>query len=328
MANTWKAALVEIPFGGAMGGVRVDAKALSVTEREGLTRRYTTEIGPFLGPDRDIPSPDVNTGSQTMAWIMDTYSMHHGHTIPGAVIGKPIAIGGSRGRREATSVGALRTIELVGRTAKLELDGARAVIQGFGRVGTILARRLERAGVRVIAIADDHTGVVNDAGIGVSEAIAWMRERDRIADLPQSEPIDLEAIIGLPCDILIHAGLQSQLDGTTAGAVQARLVAEVGGGAVNPEADVALADRGIPVIPDILSSAGGLVVGYFEWVQGMQAFFWNEAQVSSELERVMDRAVAAVCETAEREHVTLRQAAEMVAVLRVAEATSLRGLYP
>jgi glutamate dehydrogenase (NAD(P)+) len=328
MANTWKAALVEIPFGGAMGGVRVDAKALSVTEREGLTRRYTTEIGPFLGPDRDIPSPDVNTGSQTMAWIMDTYSMHQGHTIPGAVIGKPIAIGGSRGRREATSVGALRTIELVGRTAELQLDGARAVIQGFGRVGTILARRLARAGVRVVAIADDDTGVVNDAGIQVSDAVAWMREHDRIAGLPETEPVDLESVFGLPCDILVHAGLQSQLDGPHADAVRARIVAEVAGGAVTPEADVALADRGIPVIPDILSSAGGLVVGYFEWVQDMQAFFWNDARVSSELERVMDRAVAAVCETADREHVTLRQAAEMVAVLRVAEATSLRGLYP
>ncbi len=328
MANTWKAALVQIPFGGAMGGVRVDAKALSVTEREGLTRRYATEISPFLGPDRDIPSPDVNTGSQTMAWIMDTYSMHRGHTIPGSVIGKPIAIGGSRGRREATSVGALRTIELVGRTAQVQLEGARAVIQGFGRVGTILARRLERAGVRVVGIADDDTGVVNDAGIRVSDAVAWMRDHDRIAGLPDTEPIDLASVFGLPCEILVHAGLQSQLDGATADAVQARIVAEVAGGAVTPEADVSLADRGIPVIPDILSSAGSLVVGYFEWVQDMQAFFWNDAQVSSELERVMDRAVAAVCETADRERVTLRQAAEMVAVRRVAEATSLRGLYP
>ena len=328
MANTWKAALVQIPFGGAMGGVRVDAKRLSVSEREGLTRRFATEIAPFLGPDRDIPSPDVNTGSQTMAWMMDTYSMHRGRTSPGAVIGKPLEIGGSRGRREATSLGALRAIELVVRTANVELAGATAIIQGFGRVGTILARGLERAGTRVIAIADDEDGVVNDDGIAIDAAVRWMREHDRIEALPGTEPVKLTDLVEMPCDILVHAGLQSQLDESNAGGVRARVVAEVAGGAVTPEADVALAERGIPVIPDILSSAGGLVVGYFEWVQDMQAFFWNAGQVASELERVMDRAVASVCETAERHRVTLRQAAEMVAVARVAEATSLRGLYP
>jgi glutamate dehydrogenase (NAD(P)+) len=328
MANTWKAALVQIPFGGAMGGVRVDAKRLSVSEREGLTRRFATEIAPFLGPDRDIPSPDVNTGSQTMAWMMDTYSMHRGRTSPGAVIGKPLEIGGSRGRREATSLGALRAIERVARTANVELAGATAIIQGFGRVGTILARGLERAGARVVAIADDEHGVVNEGGIAIDAAVRWMRQHDRIEALPDTEPVTLTELLEMPCDILVHAGLQSQLDESNAGGVRARVVAEVAGGAVTPEADVALAERGIPVIPDILSSAGGLVVGYFEWVQDMQAFFWNADQVRSELEGVMDRAVLSVCETAERHGVTLRQAAEMVAVARVAEATSLRGLYP
>ena len=328
MANTWKSALVEIPFGGAMGGVRVDPKRLSVREREGLTRRFATEIGPIMGPDRDIPSPDVNTGSQTMAWVMDTYSMHRGHTIPGSVIGKPLAIGGSRGRREATSLGALRAIELVARNAGVELDGARVVIQGFGRVGTILARRLDRTGATVVAIADDVTGAVNPRGIDISAAIRWMREHDRIEGLPESEPVELAALLETDCDVLVHAGLQSQLDGANADQVRARLVAEVAGGAVTPAADVALRERGIPVIPDILCSAGGLVVGYFEWVQDMQAFFWNDEQVATELQRVMDRAVSAVCAMADRDHVTLRQAAEMVAVARVAEATSLRGLYP
>ncbi|HET9879500.1 MAG TPA: Glu/Leu/Phe/Val dehydrogenase [Candidatus Limnocylindria bacterium] len=328
MANTWKAALVQIPFGGAMGGVRVDPKRMSVTEREGMTRRYATEIGPIMGPDRDIPSPDVNTGSQTMAWMMDTYSMHRGHTIAGSVIGKPIAIGGSRGRREATSHGAMRAIGIVARSAGIELDGARVVIQGFGRVGTILARRLASAGAAIVAIADDETGVTHPNGLDVPAAVRWMREHDRIEGLPESDPIAKADLLAMPCDVLVHAGLQAQLDGSNADRVQARLVAEVAGGAVTPEADVALRERGIQVIPDILSSAGGLVVGYFEWVQDMQAFFWNEAQVATELEGVMDRAVAAVCETSERERVTLRQAAEMVAVARVAEATSLRGLYP
>lgn len=328
MANTWKAALVQIPFGGAMGGVRVDPKRMSVTEREGMTRRYATEIGPIMGPDRDIPSPDVNTGSQTMAWMMDTYSMHRGHTIAGSVIGKPIAIGGSRGRREATSHGAMRAIGIVARGAGIEIDGARVVIEGFGRVGTILARRLASAGAQIVAIADDEDGVTNPAGIDVPAAVRWMREHDRIRGLPDSDPIAKADLLATTCDVLVHAGLQGQLDGTNADTVQARVVAEVAGGAVTPEADVALRERGIQVIPDILSSAGGLVVGYFEWVQDMQAFFWNEAQVTNELEGVMDRAVDAVCGTAEREHVTLRQAAEMVAVARVAEATSLRGLYP
>ncbi|HET7685981.1 MAG TPA: Glu/Leu/Phe/Val dehydrogenase [Candidatus Limnocylindria bacterium] len=328
MANTWKAALVEIPFGGAMGGVRVDPKRMTVNEREGMTRRFATEIGPILGPDRDIPSPDVNTGSRTMAWMMDTYSMQRGHTVPGSVIGKPLAIGGSRGRREATSLGAMRALEMVARGEGIDLDGARVAIQGFGRVGTILAHRLAAAGTRVVGIADDEDGVVNPTGVDVEAAVGWMNERDRIAGLPKTEPIGMADFLALPCDVLVHAGLQSQLDGSNADDVRARVVAEVAGGAVTPEADAALAARGVPVIPDILSSAGGLVVGYFEWVQGMQAFFWNEGQVIAELARAMDRAVAAVRDMAAREQVTLRQAAEMVAVQRVAEATSLRGLYP
>lgn len=328
MANTWKAALVEIPFGGAMGGVRVDPKRMTVSEREGMTRRFATEIGPILGPDRDIPSPDVNTGSRTMAWIMDTYSMQRGHTVPGSVIGKPLAIGGSRGRREATSLGAIRALQMVARGARIELDGARVVIQGFGRVGTIMARRLATAGARVVGIADDEVGVRNDGGIDVDAAVRWMDEHDRIAELPETEPIEMAELLAMQCDVLVHAGLQSQLDEGNADQVRARVVAEVAGGAVTPDADAALAERGIPVIPDILSSAGGLVVGYFEWVQDMQAFFWNEAQVVAELDRAMDRAVTAVLEMADREQVTLRQAAEMVAVSRVAEATSLRGLYP
>lgn len=328
MANTWKAALVEIPFGGAMGGVRVDAKALAVSEREGLTRRYATEIGPLMGPDRDIPSPDVNTGSQTMAWMMDTYSMQQGHTVPGSVIGKPLAIGGTRGRREATSRGALRVMQRIGEGQGIPLSGARVAIQGFGRVGSILARMLEGAGAHVVAISDDQVGLLNPGGLDVAAAIRWMREHDRVGGMPGGEQIAKAALLELDCDILVLAGLQGQLTDANASAVRARVVAEVGNGAITTAGDEALADRGIPVAPDILCSAGSLVLGYFEWVQDMQAFFWNDQQINEELDRVMDRAVAAVDAMAGQRKTTLRRAAEMVAVARVAQATTMRGLYP
>jgi glutamate dehydrogenase (NAD(P)+) len=328
MANTWKAALVEIPFGGSMGGVRVDPKALSVKEREGLTRRFTTEISPLLGPDRDIPSPDVNTGSQTMAWMMDTYSMQHGHTIPGAVIGKPLSIGGTRGRREATSRGALRVIQRIAEREGIALNGARVAIQGFGRVGSILARMLDAAGASVVAVTDDETGFIDRSGIAVGAAIRWMREHDRVGGMPDGEHVPKDAVLELDCDVLVLAGLQGQLSDANADHVGARIVAEVGNGAVTSSGDEALAGRGIPVVPDILCSAGSLVLGYFEWVQDMQAFFWSDPQITQELDRVMDRAVEAVSAMAAEQRSTLREAAEMVAVSRVAQATTLRGLYP
>ncbi len=328
MANTWKAALVEIPFGGAMGGVRVDPKALSVKEREGLTRRYTTEISPLLGPDRDIPSPDVNTGSQTMAWMMDTYSMQHGHTIPGAVIGKPLSIGGTRGRREATSRGAMRVVQRIAERQGIGLAGARVAIQGFGRVGSILARMLDAAGASVIAVTDDANGIVDTSGLDVTSAIRWMREHDRVGGMPDAEQVPKDAVLELECDVLMLAGLQGQLSDANADRVRARVIAEVGNGAVTSAGDDALAGRGIPVVPDILCSAGSLVLGYLEWVQDMQAFFWNDRQITEELDRVMDRAVEAVSTMAAQQGATLRQAAEMVAVSRVAQATTLRGLYP
>ncbi len=328
MANTWKAALVEIPFGGAMGGVRVDPKQLSVTEREGLTRRYTTEISPLLGPDRDIPSPDVNTGSRTMAWMMDTYSMQHGHTVPGSVIGKPLAIGGTRGRREATSRGALRVMERVAQEQSVPLAGARVAIQGFGRVGSILARMLDGAGAKVIAISDDDIGLLDPSGLDVAAAIRWMREHDRVGGMPGGDQVPKDAVLEVDCDILVLAGLHGQVTDANASAVRARLVAEVANGAITGAGDDALADRGIPVAPDILCSAGSLVLGYFEWVQDMQAFFWSAAQITQELDRMMDRAVEAVGSMATQQGTTLRKAAEMVAVSRVAQATTLRGLYP
>jgi glutamate dehydrogenase (NAD(P)+) len=328
MLNSWKAALVRIPYGGAMGGVVVDPRQLTRHEREGLTRRYATEVTPIIGPDRDIPTPDVNTGSQTMAWFMDTYSMHAGHTIASVVAGKPLAIGGTRGRREATSRGAFRSIAACARAMQLELDGARAVVQGFGRVGSILAQMLVAAGVRVVAIADDHDAVRNEAGIDVQRAVEWVREHDAIAGLPNAEPIDRADIFSTDCEILVSAGLQSQITGANADGIRARIVAEAATAPTTPEAHAILREHDIRVIPDILCTAGGMVLSYFEWVQDIQSFFWTDAQIAAELDRVMDAAMADVVAMSEAKAVDLRGAAMMLAVERVAGATQLRGLYP
>jgi len=328
MLTTWKAALVRIPFGGAAGGVRVDPRKLTSKEREGLTRRYTTEIGILMGPDRDIPSPDVNTGSQTMAWMMDTYSMHRGHTVAGAVTGKPLDIGGSRGRREATSLGAMRCMAASARIGGTSLEGARVAIQGFGRVGMTLAQLLAAAGARVVAIADDRVGVQNPRGIDIERAIGWMREHDAIAGLPDAEAIGKAEVLAFDCDLLVPAGLQGQITGANAEAVRARTVVEVANGAVSPDADALLAKRGITVIPDVICTAGSLVVAYFEWVQDMQAFFWTRDEIAARLDEAMDDAFGSVQAMADAEKVDLRAAAMMVAVSRVAEATTLRGLYP
>jgi glutamate dehydrogenase (NAD(P)+) len=328
MLNSWKAAIVQIPFGGAAGGVRVDPRQLSVLERQGLTRRFTTEIGILLGPDKDIPSPDVNTGSQTMAWMMDTMSMHRGHTVAASVIGKPLSVGGTRGRRSATARGAMRCILAAARSKGLALEGAKVAIQGFGRVGMTLAEELDRVGAVIVAIGDDRDAVTNATGIDVTDAVNWMREHDTVRDMPSTEPISKEALYGLPCDILVPAGLQDELTSGNATAVQAAIVAEAANGATTAAADTILADRGILVIPDIVCTAGGTILGYFEWVQDMQAFFWSDTEIAGELDRIMDDAMAGIAAMAEAEHVDLRGAAMMLAVRRVAEATSLRGLYP
>jgi glutamate dehydrogenase (NAD(P)+) len=328
MVNTWKAALVQIPYGGAMGGVVVNPRSLSEQEREGLTRRYATEIAVLLGPDRDIPMPDVNTGSQTMAWMMDTFSMQHGYTVTASVTGKPASIGGSRGRREATSRGAFRCILGAARCRDLELEGSRVVIQGFGRVGSTLASMLAGAGARVVAIADDRQAVTRADGIDVPAAVRWMGQHDTISGLPDAEPIDRSDAFGLECDILVTAGVQHQIGADEAGRTRAKIVAEASNSPTTHEADHVLAERGVLVVPDILCTAGGFVVAYFEWVQDMQAFFWTEHEVNAELDRHMDDAFAGIVAMSEKHGVDLRGAAMMVAVERVAEATTRRGLYP
>ncbi|MGH2444605.1 MAG: Glu/Leu/Phe/Val family dehydrogenase [Candidatus Limnocylindria bacterium] len=328
MFNSWKSALVKIPFGGAAGGVRVNPRRLSDNERQGLTRRYATEIAILLGPERDIPAPDVNTGSQTMAWMMDTQSMHSGHTVTAAVTGKPTAIGGTRGRRSATARGALRCVAAVAEAKGVSLDGARIAIQGFGRVGMTLAEELDRAGARIVGIADDREGTTSGAGIEVARATEWMREHDAIAGLPSTESMSKADLFAMDCDMLVLAGLQNEIDDANAGTVSAGIVVEAANGGTTPAADVVLADRGIAVIPDIICTAGGMVLGYFEWVQDMQAFFWTETEIQRELDRIMDEAMREVQAMATAESVDLRSAAMMVAVSRVAEATTLRGLYP
>jgi glutamate dehydrogenase (NAD(P)+) len=328
MLNTWKAALVQVPWGGAMGGVVVDPRRLSAGEREGLTRRYATEISLLIGPERDIPTPDVNTGSQTMAWIMDTFSMHRGHTIPGVVTGKPLAIGGTRGRRESTSRGAFHCIAVAARSRGLALAGARVAIQGFGRVGTILAEMLAAAGARVVAIADDRAAIANPAGIDVAAAVDWMRRRDGIVGFPGAAAMERDDLFGTECELFVSAGLQNQVTAAGADRMRAGILAEASNSPTTAEADAILRNRGVLVLPDILCAAGGLVLGYLEWVQDSQAFFWADREIAAELERVMEASIAGVMAVADRERVDLRGAAMMVAVGRVAEATALRGLYP
>jgi len=328
MLNTWKAALVQIPFGGAFGGVNVDPRRLSMGERQGLTRRYTTEIGILLGPEKDIPAPDVNTGSQTMAWMMDTLSMHAGHTMAASVIGKPLGIGGTQGRRSATARGALRCIMAAAQARAVDLAGATVTIQGFGRVGMTLAEELDAVGAVIVGIADDREAVVSRTGIDVGRAIEWMREHDAVRGMPQTDAATKADLFALPCDVLVPAGLQGELTGSNAGTVRARIVAEAANGATTAEADAILADAGITVVPDILCTAGGIVLGYFEWVQDMQAFFWTEGEIAAELDRIVDGAMQEVQAAADAESCDLRSAAMMVAVGRVAEATTRRGLYP
>jgi glutamate dehydrogenase (NAD(P)+) len=328
MVNTWKAALAQIPYSGAMGGVVVNPRDLSDKEREGLTRRYATEIAVMLGPDRDIPMPDVNTGSQTMAWMMDTFSMHHGYTVAASVTGKPQAIGGTRGRREATSRGAFRCIASAARRRGLELNGARVAIQGFGRVGSVLAEMLDAAGARVVALADDYDAVQNPDGIGVRGAVDHVQQHDSVKETPGAEPFPRDEIFAADCDIFVSAGVQNQITSERAASLRAGIVAEASNSPTTHDADHVLADKGVLVIPDILCTAGGFVLAYFEWVQDMQSFFWSDREINAELDRNMDDAFAGVMAMSEAKRVDMRGAAMMVAVQRVAEATTQRGLYP
>jgi glutamate dehydrogenase (NAD(P)+) len=328
MWMTWKCAVVNIPYGGGKGGVIVDPKRLSQRELEGLTRRFATEISPLIGPDRDIPAPDVNTNAQTMAWIMDTYSMHNGYTISGVVTGKPIAIGGSLGRNEATARGTIFTLLQASKVLNLPLVGAKVVIQGYGNAGSIACDLACAEGATVVAVSDSQGGIYNPRGLDASTLNSWKQEHGTVVGFPGADVVTTEELLTLDCDILIPAALENQITGRIAEKIQAKVVAEAANGPTTPDADDILYDRGIFLIPDILCNAGGVTVSYFEWVQDMQSFFWTESRINESLKEIMDRAFDAVYQMSDVHEVNMRTAAYMVAVSRVAEATTLRGLYP
>jgi glutamate dehydrogenase (NAD(P)+) len=328
MWMTWKCAVVGIPFGGGKGGVVVDPKKLSKRELERLTRRFTTEISVLIGPERDIPAPDVNTNPQVMAWMMDTYSMHAGFTIPAVVTGKPVSLGGSEGRTEATARGTLYCIEQAADRLGIDLADARVVIQGFGNAGSISARLIAERGARVIAVSDSTGGIVNRNGLDVGRVTAWKDEHGTVVGAPGSTAISNEALLELECEILIPAALESQITSRNAADVKARIVAEAANGPTTPAADEILFDRGVFVIPDILCNAGGVTVSYFEWVQDLNRDHWTEANVNSKLREIMVRSFNETLDIATREACDNRTAAYLLAVDRVADATAMRGLYP
>ncbi len=328
MWMTWKCSLMGIPFGGAKGGVACDPKSLSQGERERLTRRYTTEIIDQIGPDTDIPAPDVGTDSQTMAWLYDTYSMNKGHSVLGVVTGKPLSLGGSLGRTEATSRGALFSLqELMSRRGET-LAGKRVVVQGFGNVGSFLAKFLATEGALVVGLSDSRGGIAAEGGIDVIAALAHKAATGSLAGLAGTTPVSNEGLLELDCDILAPCALEQVISEENALRIRATVICEGANGPVTPAADAILEERGILVIPDVLANAGGVVVSYFEWVQGLQEYFWTEEEVNRRLGEITARAFAATWELKEREGCSLRIAAYGLAVQRVAEASALRGLYP
>jgi glutamate dehydrogenase (NAD(P)+) len=328
MWMTWKCAVVGIPFGGGKGGVIVDPKKLSLREVEGLTRRYATEISIIIGPEKDIPAPDVNTNSQTMAWIMDTYSMHVGYTSPAVVTGKPIALGGSEGRNEATAQGAVYTLMDAARHLGMELPKCRVAVQGFGNAGSIAAQLMFAHGSKIVAVSDSTGAIYRPDGFDPNAVLAWKKEHQSVSGFPGTKDISNGDLLELDCDILIPAALENQITARNAGRIQARLIGEAANGPTTPEADEILYKNGKFVIPDILCNAGGVTVSYFEWVQDLERDFWNVGAVNEKLRSIMVKAFAATLDMSLKQKVNMRTAAYMLAVQRVADATSLRGLYP
>jgi glutamate dehydrogenase (NAD(P)+) len=328
MWMTWKCALAKIPYGGAKGGVAVDPKKLSPRELENLTRRYATEIALLIGPQEDIPAPDMGTDAHVMAWIMDTYSMHRGCSVAGVVTGKPLSIGGTLGRLEATGRGLLYIAQEASRQGLTPLAGASVAIQGFGNVGGVAGRLLAAEGCRVVAMSDSSGGVYNERGLDPEALQRFRQEGGKLAQAPGGDHLTNEELLCLPVDMLIPAAMEAQISAANASQVRARMILEGANGPLTPEADSTLAERGIVVIPDILANAGGVVVSYFEWVQDIQSFFWEEEEINERLRRVMVRAFGEVKSLADERSVTLREAATMRGVQRVAEATLVRGIYP
>jgi len=328
MWMTWKCAVVGIPYGGAKGGVICDPKHMSPGELERLTRRYASEIAIIIGPHSDIPAPDVNTNAQVMAWMMDTYSMHEGYSIPAVVTGKPLSIGGSEGRNDATATGVLFVTRQAARRMDMPLRGARVSIQGYGNAGAIAARLFHNEGCKVVAVSDTRGGIYNETGLDPAAVLRHKQERGSVIGFPRAQQVGVQDVLEVPCDILVPAATEGVLTAANADQVLARIVAEAANGPTTPEADTILFDKGIVVVPDILANAGGVTVSYFEWVQDLQSFFWGVEEITQKLEVIMKRAFAAVAEKAEQYHCDMRLAANMLAISRVAEATQIRGIYP
>jgi glutamate dehydrogenase (NAD(P)+) len=327
MWMSWKCAVMDLPYGGGKGGVTVDPKQLSIGEVERLTRRFTTEIAVIIGPESDIPAPDVNTNSQTMAWMMDTYSMHAGHTVPGVVTGKPIALGGSKGRNEATARGVICIREAASKIG-LNLKGATVVVQGYGNAGSIAAKLITDLGAKVIAVSDSSGGIQNAAGLDLAAVDAHKKKTGSVVGLTGATPVSNQAILEIPCDVLIPAALENQITAENAAKIKTKIVAEAANGPTTPEADDILFANGAMVIPDILCNAGGVTVSYFEWVQDLNRDFWEEEEVNLRLEKKMVRAFHEVYDMAQEQKSHLRTGAYLLSVKRVADAMSVRGIYP
>jgi glutamate dehydrogenase/leucine dehydrogenase len=325
---TWKCATVNIPYGGGKGGVRLDPKQLSLGELERLTRRYATEIAPIIGPDRDIPAPDVYTNSQTMAWFMDTISMLHGHTELGVVTGKPLSLGGSKGRNEATARGTQFATRCACDVKGISLPKSTAVVQGFGNAGSISAKLLHEDGARILAVSDSKGGVYNDAGLDPVAVMKFKNETGTVVGFPGGSFISNKDLLEVKCDILVPAALENAITQDNVDRIKAKIVAEAANGPTTPGADKVLFEKGVFVIPDILCNAGGVTVSYFEWVQDLYGFFWTENEVNQYLERTMTSAFKEVHGTAESYRVDMRTGAYILAVSRVAEATRVRGIFP
>ncbi|MBK9772750.1 MAG: Glu/Leu/Phe/Val dehydrogenase [Candidatus Obscuribacter sp.] len=328
MLMTWKCALMGLPYGGAKGGIRVEPWNLSMSENERLTRRYTSEIINLLGPDKDIPAPDMYTNEQTMAWIMDTYSINVGHTVPSVVTGKPVSIGGSFGRTEATGRGVAYCVRRAASHFGIKGDSPSVVVQGFGNVGSITAKLLHQAGYKIVGVSDVHGGIYNEKGLDIPRLLAYVSEMGKVEGFNGSQAVGNKELLELPCDILVPAALGGQITAENADKLNCKIIVEGANGPTTPEADVILHDKGVIVVPDILANAGGVTVSYFEWVQGMMHLFWSEDEVNQRLEQVMGRACDQVLELSTKSKLRPRMAALRIGVSRIAEAKRLRGLYP
>ncbi|MFH1905404.1 MAG: Glu/Leu/Phe/Val dehydrogenase [bacterium] len=328
MLMTWKCAVVGIPYGGAKGGVICDPAKMSIGEIERLTRRYTSEIIMIIGPEKDIPAPDMNTNPQVMAWIMDTYSMDKGYVVPGVVTGKPISVGGSQGREEATGRGVTYTALNTLKHFNMDIEDTSIVIQGYGNVGRATAELLYKEGCKIIGVGDVYGSIYNPRGLDIEKLSKHLADTGTVAKYKDADSIENKSLLELKCDILIPAALEGQIREDNAEEIKAKIIVEAANGPVTNEADNILKQKGIYVVPDILANAGGVTVSYFEWVQGLQSYFWSKREVNLKLRDIMTKAFYDVLAISEKENVDMRMAAYMLAVGRVAEAIKIRGLYP